>query len=65
MCEVVSIRNCRLELLSPIDCFDIALCSVFFVAWLWLGNGMTEAQTPKIREGCISQCVYFISLLPR
>jgi hypothetical protein len=25
--------------------------------WLWSGKGMIEAQTPRMREGWISQCV--------
>lgn len=58
MCEVVSIRSCRFELFRPIDCFDMADCRVFFVAWLWLGNGITEAHTPKIIDGWIYICVY-------
>lgn len=50
---MVSIRSCRLELFRPIDCLDMADCRVFFVAWLWFGNGMTDAQTPKIMDGWI------------
>ena len=38
-------------------CLDIALCRVFFVAWLWLGNGITDPQMPKSIEGGISQWV--------
>jgi hypothetical protein len=28
--------------------------------WLWSGNGMIDAHTPKISEGWISQCVYVL-----
>ena len=26
--------------------------------WLWSGNGMMDAHTPRIIDGWISQCVY-------
>lgn len=43
--------------------FPMALCNVFLGPWLWLANGMTDAQTPNIMHGCISQCVYLLSNL--
>jgi len=56
---MVSIRFWKLRQLIPIACFDIALCNVFLVAWLWLGKGIMDAHTPNIIDGCNSQCVYF------
>lgn len=32
---------------------------------MWSGNGIIEAQTPRINEGWISQCVYGIDLCKR
>ena len=42
----------------PIACLPIALWYVLRGDWLWSGNGMMLAHTPRIIEGWISQCVY-------
>lgn len=39
-------------------CLPIADWYVFLGDWLWSGNGMIEAHTPKIMEGWISLWVY-------
>lgn len=44
----------------PIACLPIALCYTFLGDWLWSGNGMILAHTPRIRLGWISQWVYVL-----
>lgn len=55
-----NVSNLILKLveLRPMACFPIALYRVFLGPWLWLAKGITEAHTPNIIEGCISQWVY-------
>lgn len=37
--------------------FKMTFVFGFYCTWLWSGKGMMEAQTPRIMEGWISQCV--------
>ena len=47
----------KLDIGTPTDCLPIADWYVFLGDWLWSGNGIDEANTPKIVEGWISQWV--------
>lgn len=41
------------DVFGGFGCDNRSLGIVFFVAWLWLENGMTDPQTPKIIDGWI------------
>ena len=41
----------------PIACLPIAHWYVLRGLWLWCGNGMSPATTPRIVSGSISRCV--------
>mmetsp|Transcript_23654 Transcript_23654/g.82317 ORF Transcript_23654/g.82317 Transcript_23654/m.82317 type:complete len:210 (-) Transcript_23654:652-1281(-) len=55
--STVSMRSYWFSAIVPMACLPIAHWYVFRGDWLWCGNGMRPATTPRIVSGSISMCV--------